>query len=481
MKQLVLNSLLCVLIVLFNSSCSTTNSETDHSESFRSMTFKFQNSAEKNNDQTLPPIFTSEDFSLYFFSKPNGKPSELIYLPKKGDVNVKYKNGIYRVETKVPTTLTGDVNLVALLNGDPQVRLGMSYEVFEDKLIFRSLGLPLEEKLPMWGMVDFNLDSPNPNIQTHLLRSYARVNVKLTDQRSNAKFKMNNITSVRIYLSKSYGSDCPFEENFDPISYQATAPSIPEITSLDGEYNTSNGVATNVVDEAIAAPLLYDYNLDPTDLVDDEIFIPESKQTEFGQIESVVCAVIGVELEGQSGEERFYRVDFADYDSESLKPKAFKDIIRNKSYNFNLSGASTDGEDTPEEAYKTYSKVYVEVKVWDNYEMDSDLGGDYYFRISKGTDLHFSGVEGSLNRIHYSTNLSRKELKNNMKVYFKGDGVASNGESRYFELVDIDYVSKDFLIKTKRRNINNGSDNNDALVVEVYNQKFSIGIKQRTW
>lgn len=393
-------------------------------------------------------------------------------LPKKEDIKVSTLNNTYHIEIKVPKALKGNIRLEALVNSSNLISSDINYQDFVHQLNYFIKGECQPDKIPMWGTIDFTLDGEQKKLSIKLLRSMARANFKIVSQKETAQFKMRNITSVRIYKSRNCGTIKPYDENFNANDSSVDAPSIPVVSTDFWGYNTHSGKITQVIDEAISDPLLYDYTANPTDFVENDIFLPESAQKEN---QDIVTVVVGVQLEGLGDQERFYRLDFAEYNKTTLQPERFFEILRNRSYGFNLNGASTAGEDTPEEAYNKYSKAYVSVKVWEDYTLDFDhIVGDFFFRIDNSNQYNFAKEAGSIVRFKYYTDLSRNEVQQNINISV-GNGV---DESPYFEIVDVDYENKEIIVKTKTAA--STDENKDVLKIQLFKLNFSIQLKQQS-
>lgn len=471
MKHFEKFSFFWVLFLMLSVSCSSSNSEVDiNPEDAKLVTLQFSNPVSNAIATDGNSIILPQNLSFFFFSNDGSK--NLLYSPKKENIKVSALNNNYHIEIKIPATLKGNLRLEALVNSSNLISSDVNYQDFVRQINYFIKGECESVKVPMWGSVDFTLDGKQTNLSIKLLRSMARANFKIVAQKEDAKFKMLNITSVRVYKSKNFGVIKPYDENFNANESSVNAPSIPNVSAEYGGYNTHSGKMTSVIDEAISDPLLYDYTSNPTDFVENDIFLPESAQKEN---QDIVTVVVGVQLEGLGDQERFYRVDFAEYNKSTLEPERFFEILRNRSYGFSLNGASTAGEDTPEEAYNKYSKAYVSVKVWEDYSLDFDhIVGDFYFRIDNSNQVNFAAEAGSVNHIKYFTNLSRNDVQKNMKVSVGN----STGDSPYFEIVDVDYENKEIIVKTKTAA--STDENKDVLKIQLFKLNFSIQLKQQS-
>lgn len=475
MKYQLRSYFVLLALIVFCSGCTNDLFSEDNKPSeFKLVTFSLKSSFDNSlssSDTSLP----DGQFTFCFFNAGSEHSSKLVYQTSLAEQEMHKVNGNYTVSIHVPADLKGKMKLVALFNFAPNANYGISYKNFRNLLSY-IVPNSSNTEMPMWGEMDFEMKGGTNLLKTTtLLRSYARVNVMLDKQDEQAKYKMQDVSSVRIYLSRSYGSVYPFPANFDETTMSVKKPSIPVSNPASGMYHLGNGRFTNDRDEALKFPLLYDYNEAPTKLVFNNIFVPEVSHKSSQDFRTTMCVVVGVHLEGLEGVERFYRLDFASYDA-NKRPVNFNSILRNKSYNFHLKGASTSGFPNPEDAFDNPIPVFMDVKVWEDYTQEVDITTSFYFKH----DYKNTPFDGKIYQdvfLSYDTDLSPEQVKQNLKFGFGGN--MNTTEGAYFSVIGISYENKYMYLRSMTEN-NTGKEKTEMFHMEILNQKFNIKLVQNS-
>ena len=183
-----------------------------------------------------------------------------------------------------------------------------------------------------------------------MLRSVARVDVTMSAAVTNFRlltiqaFRANN--KIRIIPDNLTDPDNPI----------VSVPSIA--TGTFGNINTPKLAVTG--------------NESKSKLYLPEVVAPD----ESSRINSATCIVVGGFYNGDN-DTTYYRIDFCSAEH------PFGQILRNHRYLFNLTGVSSKGWDTPEQAANNLSSnITVEVKNWNDNTTDMYFDGDHHFGLS---------------------------------------------------------------------------------------------------
>ena len=416
---------------------------------------------------------SSQDLSFYLFQKDNKGNTSFVFAPEKSKIEVNKTSTTaeeYIAHFKIPGQNYGNIILVSLANyygSDPS--MGQSIESFQNEnLIKIHSGIISSKHKPMWGTSEFKTNSNNIRTEVALIRALARVNIELVDTRSEAQFEMLDISSVRIYRTWNR-STYYVDSNHLNNSGTVTSPTIPQ----NVEYNLHTGTATSSITEADKYPLLYDFSSTPVKDITNLIYIPEAQHASDAKRDQVVAIVVGVHLNNdtQENEERFYRIDFANYNKGSLEPTNFFSILRNHSYLFHLSGAMDKGEATPEEALNAKSSLLIDIIAWEDFNVEVVSNGQYSFGIEV-SDIVLNEKAGSSIQIPFKTNLSDGEL--NESFIFKWND--NKDTSDIFD-IQININRRNIVIKTKTEN-NTNHPIKEILYVTVLNHVFTFEVTQ---
>lgn len=349
-------------------------------------------------------------------------------------------------------------------------------------------------KIPMWGELNLpiSIDS-DKSISILLHRALARVDVGLlfkhnnpdpvtgqeypqkeTDKESVYGIDNFKIKDIRVYrtCNKTYAAS-----SADLMTgNEVTTPSIPP----SANYNSDSGTEYETLAEADKHPLVYTL-LSGSDSYIREIYIPESDVIdEMTTMDNVSCLVIGGYYgSGNTTQVTYYRADFASYTNG--KATAYRPILRNHQYVFDIKTVNSPGFETPEQALKSInSAMELDVIDWNQIPLDSYIQGYYFMSIQEREiwmPAHsFGGSSEITYTVPYNTNL---ELDGSGSKQFNLSW-QSSPETSPFE-VTVDYTNKQFIFKAKQENIGTGSVRTDILTVEVENFKFTIKVNQESF
>lgn len=197
---------------------------------------------------------------------------------------------------------------------------------------------------------------------TAVIRSLARVNV------TNTATSTFTLTKVWVYNSTNKARVAPLFTYYDANNKKVTAPSI-----------ASGAATTNVYSKTATS-----------NKVEREIYIGESDDKPVGDA-SAVCLV----LEGTfGGKTNYYRVDLVAADG-----KTPLDILRNYTYNINITKVEGSGYATKEDAFASLPvNITVDIKVWDDANLnDITTDGQYSLAVESSTvDLAVEAGAGTI-------------------------------------------------------------------------------------
>ena len=416
------------------------------------------------NEQSLIPetlLLVSDDKNLTFTPPTSGSDKFSINLK----IPAKFKQKLY------------GVIVMSENSNDYTTTEGMTYQKFESTLVLRQdKRLDYTQPTPLTGHFNVDANSDKLNTEAFLTRIFARAKFaildldKQVDSKGNpAKYQFDNIESVRIYRSVNMYSMLPF---LDAKKGQASMPKEAQylVEGTDTSITNSDVVAQN-------HPVVYlATDMDKQNkLMGNQVLLAEKKNNANGLRNEVITAVVGVKLNStEFTGERFYRIDFAEYDG--MKPVNFKDIMRNTIYKFDLGGAESPGGATPEEALTEESVLHVGFQDWNEYKIDSDeLNGQYYFNLKSG-NLEIKHTASERLEVKYETNIYPGIVDEDLKLRWSDDeGMLS--ESKLF---NIELKAKDnTLVITPKTSNETKCDKYEFLELNLYKQNFKIKVTQR--
>ena len=426
-----------------------------------------------SNTRSKNTQLDAESLSFFLFHEINPGETSFVFTPESSRVSIEKipnTSDKYLANFKIPGRNYGDIQLLVLANYEGRnPNLGESIDDFnENNLIITHSGKIGSDNKPMWGVTTFNTGTNAIETEVTLLRSLARVNIAITDAKDDSEFDIQSITSVYVYRTLNKSTFYVDEGNLS-IGGEATSPTIP----ANAEYNLNNGGSTASISEAEQEPLFYDFKNAPITECLNTIYLPENFHESDALRNEVVTLVVGLNIKGKGEEsqERFYRMDFAHYDKGDLKPKDYFSILRNHSYLFQLQGVSTEGEPNPEEALKSKSSLWLEVKKWEDNSIESINNGHYFFGIESST-IELSHEKNSEIIIPFKTNIPEADLSEAIIAAWNGVDPTSSA----FEMF-VDVYNKTITIHTKNANPTAEPIIHD-LSLTVLNHVFSFEVMQ---
>lgn len=384
----------------------------------------------------------------------------------------------------IPKSRNGEKYRFVLLANAPQVSTiadGTPKKDALEKFIVECKGIwnangSSSRPIPMWGESETTFAIERDKYISVLMhRMLARVDLKVDASVNNFKIK-----SIRVYrtMNKAYVATSTEWMTGNEV----TTPNIPSTAIYNPGDPDIEGY--DDIDEADKYPLTYSIATpEGGSSYTHEIYIPESgaydSSTGTGKMDKVPCLVIGGYY-GNSTTETFYRADFAEY--EKSKVKAYKQILRNHRYVFNIKSVSNHGFEKPEEALKAIpTDMILDVQAWNEVRLDFYTQGEYFFSIeSRDIELEARTKDETVmpsQTTTYKTNL--KLNASNVSYTWKNSG---NMESDHFD-VDIDYNKGTITFTAKQNNI--GKDGQpaqelvDELILMADKMEIPIRVKQK--
>lgn len=220
---------------------------------------------------------------------------------------------------------------------------------------------PAYKAIPMWGeipttTVNSSLTAP---INTILVRMLAKINVTLTSASAKASFKLKNI---RLYNYNDRGQVAANTSTWTgtpSVPASAQKPAVP-----------------------ISSPLLYTAMTTADVACTNEIYTFEAVKGTAATHLNNTCLVVGGRYTGDAADS-YYRIDFA---NTSGSTTTYLDLLRNHSYEVNISGVSSSGLPTPDEAFKSRTvKIQADILAWNDGGMSDVVSdGQHKLQVSKG-------------------------------------------------------------------------------------------------
>lgn len=471
--HLKLNFLLFILLIT-GTACNTAK-DTDaiiSNETELSVKFVVNNDNRDLDTRQTNKLINSNNLSFFLFEKDSKGNTSFVFSPEKQSVTVDKTTSEkeYIANFKIPGKNFGEVVLITLANyngNEPSYGEAL-HEFQENNLIITYNGVIDYSIKPMWGISYFVTDSNKLETEVTLIRNLARIDFEILNSKTKSNFKIESINSVRIYRTLNKASLYIKEKNLDSQG-KVISPTIPKNT----EYNLNNGASTSSISEADQDPLVYDFSSQPVTKIENEIFIPEVVNPSDALRSEVATLVIGVFLDNDKyrDQERFYRVDFANYTEGDLKPKDLFSVIRNYSYLFQLNQAINSGENKAEDALNAKSGIWIQVQKWENSDMESIINGQYYFSI-ESSDIKLSYEKGDITIIPFKSNMNDGELEEAIIARWNDNQKLS----QYFEF-GINIANKVISIKTKKSNPT-ANQISEILHLTVLNHLFTFKVTQ---
>lgn len=414
---------------------------------------------------------TKDNLQIYYFKKNNAGEYLFTHESDPNDLKVtSTSNGVTQIETTVGYSRGSDVKFILLTDysGDAP-SIGQSFDDLNTTLTYKLVGpWNPSSSIPMSGVGEFTTSSKEIAVDVVLIRSLAAVDIKLDQSNSAAPYRFNYLKSVQIYRTKNEVAMAV------PADHLDASGNVVQPTEVEGAlFNIGNTEGTSNISDAEKYPLVYtlpSYKVE----IKDQIYLPESYHKPASSMAKVVTMIIGVETihEGQK-KDYYYRIDFGEYeDLNSTSPLPFYSILRNHRYSISVIGADDPGYTSPEEALTTKSSVWVKVESWKDMATDSELNGQYNFKMDS-SDVSLNEDQGDEVDIIYETNIPAGDLGNAI-TFSWGDDKAV--DSQYFEAF-VDETKSAITVKTKTQNTTQ-TVFREVMTVHVFKQEFKVNVHQ---
>lgn len=219
---------------------------------------------------------------------------------------------------------------------------------------------------PMYGTYTTTLDQSQLSGTVWMLRALARVQFYVkngtgqTVTEGGVDKSLFDMTSIHVFYPRTEGYFCPGTD------YSNTDPSTYDIHTLNtfGQKNIDN-------------PLNYTLATDETEKwkYERSIYIPEAVNT--SDTQQRVILVVGGFYKGATTPS-YYRVEFEDDETHN-----HIDILRNYTYDFNITGVNGPGKPTPEDALVDGIQLTVKVRAWNEVEVAMGDVSPYKLEVSE--------------------------------------------------------------------------------------------------
>lgn len=379
-KQIQLVSIIFLLTTLFNACVEQEINITKPTKGEKTVTFSVQ----------IPGVKTFTPYRLSEADENEVKTIEILLFDTKGKFvhtplysdNISTNSTDSRLKSFSVKIPEGSYNMVILANARnilasiiKEIPTGTPKETVIGKLIVSNNGKwnttptsPDYMPIPLWGEIE-HIDVTQSKSNTpfvHLVRMVAKIDVVLTSETAQNKFKLE---SIRLYNYNNQGRIAPESINWDANKKHVTAPSIP--SSAQKPLDPVNN------------PLVYDESVITQGIsCMNEIYTFETEAGSASSLSQNTCLVIGGKY-GSEQQPSYYRIDFAKTSSDKTTYLA---LLRNHSYKVNINDINAPGVSTPEEAFHSRPiNIEAEVIAWnDAIISEIVVNGQYMLGVSKG-------------------------------------------------------------------------------------------------
>lgn len=427
------------------------------------------------SDQPL----TKESLSFFLFEKTDDSTAKFIFSPDVSKTSISKDNNLsntYNVSFKIPDKEYEGIHMVVLHNYKGlKPTVGQKLSDFSKTHLVDGFKTILSRKsIPFYGLTSFTVDRKQINASVILRNPLAKINFKVDDNLfddSIHKYMISSLASVRVYrtLDKSSIAVDPLNVDNQGLVFAPTIPS-------DAQYYLNDGNSSLDIADADKQPLLFDFSSAPLKEYRDQINIPEVFNKPNDLRKNVASIVVGVYLSDPkySGQQRYYRLDFAEYETNNLTPKKFLSVLRNHIYNFTLGGVQTEGTDDPTEALEAPSSIWLDLQVWNDEDLSSIINGEYYLSM-ESSDIKLDYIQGSSSSIPFKTNIEG-DLESSIRLSW---GDAQEATSDYFTARVVSRNGGHFIeIQSKNENAS-AVALEDILHVYVMNHSFKFKVIQK--
>ena len=263
--------------------------------------------------------------------------------------------------------------------------------------------LPL---MTFWGIADRNVDTSlrAQAVRVTLLRDLAKTCLRMADERDDERHF--RLAAMLVYNR---------------------ADGIRQIPALASIRKEGSGVALPTPDPTASMTECPEYTALPFETDPDSLrlYLPEQDVLMKGDGDPAdanrfkrPAVIVGGYYRGNPGRIFWYRVDFLD------KEKKLIDVLRNHSYNINVTAVNGPGEDTPEEAYHSLTThVEAEILDWENMDSEAAFDGGNWIALPKPVSL--TGQAGAKAEISLLTNVAPDTWE---AAWVAGDGKVEEAE-----------------------------------------------------
>ena len=460
-----------------NSSDNNPDNNSGNSAKTRAMSDSNENSIDYNNTHVL--VFEEVGQDEVFRYK-----AEIIALVPQ---QLTLKAPVSRSHERYRIVVVANANAPYIAEGTPKNEALNSF-VFDCAGKWNTSDLSFSH-IPMWGehKQPFVIKN-NTSVNVLMHRALARVDIGLLfkfnnldpvtgqeyidkDRDKESVWGLNNfkIKDVRVYrtLNKSYVASSSDKMVVNEVVFPNTPAS--------AKYNSDSGIVSDDLESADKNPLVYTLPAGSNSYIR-EIYIPEYFPIDNNSSsDNVPCIVVG----GYFGENNnthitYYRVDFAAYGNG--KVLAYRHLLRNHRYAFDIRNVGGSGFDEPEQALNSIvSDMILDVIEWNEIPFNYYVQGNYFCSIdSRETILearsNVADVIEISNAIPYRTNLDLDPVSQPFTYKWKSSGSMYNN---HFDVI-FDYLEKKIIIKAKNDNVDIGAQLlSDQIEINVKNYQFT--------
>lgn len=316
---------------------------------------------------TLSDEYLIKDISLLLFDE----NESLLAVPRSSQMTITTPGNVSRVKLALDKTAyqgkTVEVLFLANLTDNGidlsslDLSVGRSKEELLSDLKYAIDGIwPTTttelRTFPMYGTLTSLLNKDNIQQTVNMLRAVARIQFfvnngeGLTGGEDETK-DIFKLSSVNVYYSRRGGYLAPLVD----FTNDMTAVTLPSSVEDFGQ-------------RPVDSPLVYTVPPTESHAFRRSIYLPENNNISPSGTDEPVCMVVGGFF-NDSLEPTYYRVDFIMSDTDEKY-----DILRNHTYDFNITAVKSPGKDTPEEALRESSSIDFEIKAWSEVDIaDADM------------------------------------------------------------------------------------------------------------
>lgn len=408
------------------------------------------------------------------------------------------------ITVQVPTSRASEKYRVVVLVNTPVQTIadGTPKSTAMDQFVFSCVGKwnassSDPAKIPMWGesATSFVI-TKDMSMGMLLHRALARVDAgtlfkfnnpdpvtgqeygqKDTDKESVWGLDNFKITDIRVYRTRGQAYAASSSDRM--LGNEVTEPHFPPSAG----YNSDSGTQYPSLAEADQHPLVYTLPTAGESYLR-EIYIPESAFVNAStNMDNVPCLVVG----GYYGADNtstptYYRADFATYVNGTVT--AYRPVLRNHRYVFDIRSVSGPGAETPEEALNSVdSRLDINIIAWNEEPLDYYPPKHYYFNIeSRNVVLDPQAPAGDSENsksISYTTDLVLDGLTPAKSISY---GWSTPETADDFFSAEIDYTNSKIIITALEDNTDPGAvPRSDVLTIQVDDIILRVYVTQKAF